>query len=1100
MGRFSAWAMAIPMIRNTSRIAASTEVAAARRGLRQQPGWYRALTLRERAKALPISEAGGPQAEHQARAMLAQWRGQNPFQFGTYFAERLAQDGITEDDLLRLLAETPSALRDRVAAPAWLANIAQAFSETAGEQPGNQSVETAADDPTEALLVVVRPLLRQGQQRLRAGLQAIAARYPGTISLERDGLLSSLGAQLAAQTSFVLTQTFLYELKSASTAGKLAGDTPQERLRDHLHRLATPEYALNFLENYCVLARQVATITDQWVAACLEMLERLAQDWPAICAAFALDASGELIEVQAGLGDSHRGGRSVMCLTLRSGQKIVYKPRSLAIEQHFQELLAWLNEQGLEPALQTFQVLDRGEYGWASYLTAEDCEDEAQVQRFYERQGSFLALFYLLGATDMHAGNILANGEHPFFIDLETLFHPWSPADVSTGCGQPAEAALLHSVLRAAMLPRYLWGGEQAAGVDMSGLGGQPGQLSPRTFPRWSNVGTDQMQQVWERQTISSQRNRPRLNGQEVKASDYLAQILRGFTRTYRLLVEKRHVVREELLPRFATDEIRFVPRPTDIYARFLQNSYRPALLRDAWERERHFDRLWVGIARQPHIRALIPAERADLLNSDIPHFTTVPASRDLFSSQGERIADLLPCSAMQEVQQRLEQMGERDLVFQCSIIKQAFVCSLPAPELEVAAPARIAEPRLLAGARMVGDWLGEQALYEGDIAGWVGISQVSLQNRELAPAQMDLYDGLSGIALFLAYLAQCTGETRYRHLAAAALNGVRACILQEQARPGAHGIGAFGGWAAPIYLLTHLGSLWHAPDLLAEAETIVDLLPDLIERDRQFDIVNGSAGCILALLNLYAQTGSPGVLETARQCGHHLLAYAQPMSRGRGWKPASQPLPLTGFAHGAAGIAYSLLRLAEASGEGVFRACALEAFAYERGLFVPTKNNWPDLRAQFTQADEQSFMVAWCHGAAGIALSRVAALPFIQDDLLGEESRRALGTTIAASTRPGSDPTLCHGLSGLLETLHTARQGAEREDIDAHVERLATWLLALLETRFKPEEGRAPSWWTEAPSFMTGLSGIGYTLLRLAHPQSLPSVLLLAGPHEIAG
>ena len=202
---------------------------------------------------------------------------------------------------------------------------------------------------------------RGGRQRLRAGLQDIAARYPDALSFERESVLSSLGAHLNTRASFAITRTFLSELKNASVTGKLAGNTPQERLRDYLRQLATPEYALPFLENYCVLARLVALITDQWVAASLEMLERLAHDWPAIRATFALAEPGEVSAVRAGLGDSHRGGRSVMCLTLRSGQKIVYKPRSLAIEQHFQEFLTWLNEQGVEPALRTFPVIDRGD-------------------------------------------------------------------------------------------------------------------------------------------------------------------------------------------------------------------------------------------------------------------------------------------------------------------------------------------------------------------------------------------------------------------------------------------------------------------------------------------------------------------------------------------------------------------------------------------------------------------------------------------------------------------------------------------------------------------------------------------------------------------
>ena len=44
---------------------------------------------------------------------------------------------------------------------------------------------------------------------------------------------------------------------------------------------------------------------------------------------------------------------------------------------------------------------------------------------------------------------------------------------------------------------------------------------------------------------------------------------------------------------------------------------------------------------------------------------------------------------------------------------------------------------------------------------------------------------------------------------------------------------------------------------------------------------------------------------------------------------------PLTGFAHGNAGIAYALLELSEVTGEPRFKEAALRAFEYVRFLFA---------------------------------------------------------------------------------------------------------------------------------------------------------------------
>src|SRR5205807_10667177 len=112
-----------------------------------------------------------------------------------------------------------------------------------------------------------------------------------------------------------------------------------------------------------------------------------------------------------------------------------------------------------------------------------------------------------------------------------------------------------------------------------------------------------------------------------------------------------------------------------------------------------------------------------------------------------------------------------------------------------------------------------------------------------------------------------------------------------------------------------------------------------------------------------------------AIQCGDHLLATAQPMPGGTAWETMRQQPPLGGFAHGTAGIALSLLKLAASSGEERFCQTALTALAYDRSLFVPAQQNWADLRVFPARTPEpkqpketpaepsQDWMVAWCHG-----------------------------------------------------------------------------------------------------------------------------------------
>lgn len=133
---------------------------------------------------------------------------------------------------------------------------------------------------------------------------------------------------------------------------------------------------------------------------------------------------GPLTAWDMGVRDGHRDGKSVVLLTFHSGQRLVYKPRSLSIGTHFYRFLGWLNDHGDHPPFATIPLLDKGEYGWMAFIEPRSCTCKEELANFYFRQGGYLALLYALEAVDFHYENIIAQGEHPFLIDLESLFQP----------------------------------------------------------------------------------------------------------------------------------------------------------------------------------------------------------------------------------------------------------------------------------------------------------------------------------------------------------------------------------------------------------------------------------------------------------------------------------------------------------------------------------------------------------------------------------------------------------------------------------------------------------------------------------------------------
>jgi type 2 lantibiotic biosynthesis protein LanM len=504
-----------------------------------------------------------------------------------------------------------------------------------------------------------------------------------------------------------------------------------------------------------------------------------------------------------------------------------------------------------------------------------------------------------------------------------------------------------------------------------------------------------------------------------------------------------------------------------------------------------------------PYLAKVIAAERADLQTGDIPLFTTRPVAHDLWSSANQRIAEFFDEPGMALAQRRLQRLSDADLAQQLWIIRASLATlatndervqpstrqvalSQPHPQ-----PIQTQNERLLAAACAVGDRLETLALRGEQNVSWLGMVLESDHAWSLMPLGIDLYGGLPGVALFLAYLGAVTQTERYTELAQAATDTLR---RQMERSEYITLLGGFSGWGGVIYTLAHLGVLWQQPALLTEAERLVERLPGLVEQDDQFDVISGAAGCIGGLLALHRCAPSERTLAAAIQCGDHLLNRAQPQRQGIGWFSALARQPLAGMAHGAAGIAWALFELAAVSGIGRFRTAACAALAYERSLFSAPAGNWPDLRIrkgtdQSAEADEPHFMTAWCHGAAGIGLARLRTLSSLNDSHTAAEINMALQTTLANGF--GHNHSLCHGDLGNLELLLQASETFAPQ-WRCEVKRQADLILDQI-----TQDG-----WrcglplgVESPGLMTGLAGIGYGLLRLAAPGRVPSVLVLAPP-----
>ena len=157
------------------------------------------------------------------------------------------------------------------------------------------------------------------------------------------------------------------------------------------------------------------------------------------------------------------------------------------------------------------------------------------------------------------------------------------------------------------------------------------------------------------------------------------------------------------------------------------------------------------------------------------------------------------------------------------------------------------------------------------------------------------------------------------------------------------------------------------------------------------------------------------------------MIPQAVKMDCGIGWKLETGENPVGGMAHGNAGILMPVLELWELTKKQEYEILAQKIREYEESLYDEKRGNWID-RGQDQEEGEDT--VAWCHGAAGILLTRLWCYQRVTDrtwkERLKTDMERAYRKTETYWKRDSW--SLCHGTGGNLWILDIAERVLGKE------------------------------------------------------------------------
>ncbi|MGH3158689.1 MAG: type 2 lanthipeptide synthetase LanM family protein, partial [Streptosporangiaceae bacterium] len=760
--------------------------------------------------------------------------------------------------------------------PAWVGLAEQALATAAAPD-----VLPSMDTWQEAFTVPLQPFLTGARDGLITAARGVLS--PAQADLEQ--VATTFTAALGRQLARIAVQTMVHELGVARAEGRLDGPDGRARFADFIRQQCEPAGLADLFERYPVLARLLASASLQATRAAAELLTRFASDRSAVIGGLlgGFDP-GPIVAIDSGLGDRHRNGRSVAAVSFADGRKVIYKPRSLAAHVLFGEVVAWLSQRVPRADLRTPSLIARPGYGWVEFIAPRPLTWPSEAGLFYRRHGMLLAALYALHATDMHCENVIACGDQPVVIDMETLLHPFvtPPAPDRPG-GDPAALALATSVHRTGLLP-YLALGENGLS-DQSGLGGGPDGKCPDGVLDWEPPATDQTQLVRRPATgDAGLYNRPRLGGETIDPADHEQAVLDGFRLGYNAIVADRAGF-AQLIESRGDCEVRVIIRPSRGYARLLDESTRPDLLRDGRDRDDALDLLHQASAGHPVRRTLATHELIDLWAGDIPLVTSRPCARGLWTSAGKHLPGLLGRPALNCALATITAMGEVDRNDQEWVISASLATrretgghrgAVPAQPPVTAAAAGDPD-QLLAATCGLADRIVARGISDTDPPGargsgnggsrprvnWLGLQFVEDTQWMMLPMGAGLADGYLGVALFLAELASLTGIRRYTEVARRAVSGMPQLLGVLADRPdllATVGCGITQGMGGISYGLARMATLLDDDEIRDWAKIAVELAAAAADSPGPAGWAEGGAGCLAAMTAVRAELG----LDTA--------------------------------------------------------------------------------------------------------------------------------------------------------------------------------------------------------------------------------------------
>ena len=757
----------------------------------------------------------------------------------------------------------------------------------------------------------------------------------------------------------------------------------------------------------------------------------------------------EVTHISGDGADVHNHGRLTLTITTPEG-KFLYKPRSCKTDEVLSELIT----SHFSDIVRVPRALDFGNYGFCEFINNRPAERKEEATAYYHNLGGVSALIHALGGTDFHCENFLADGRYPVPVDLETIITPTVRYFYEKGELPRFLYDYNHSIAQSSLLPKS----------------SKHLQFSPLLCTTSKNAGA------------------PVVDGVIQTVRGYETAFFVGFDAIYDRCMELKEQITSAVL-RLKDSPIRKLIRNTASYAKVITHLNRPDSARNSEEQQKIFDSLskYFLDNNLDHLIGIPQAEKASLSERDIPYFYTLGGSVDLYSDNVVAVKDYFKTSAVDNALERLNRLNSAEKQFEKSLISRALEyaiisktppCSFP--DLRNAAPMAQEEALELSGKllKKIHDASFLSPSGKRGFLGHVG------DGDSLSCMQMQFSNGVGGICAF--GFAAAALDSRWKSIAedfAEIYQDYLDYYVQffsdaELIPPERNDLGLASGAAGIIATLSCAERFMPELSLhntVKDVCTLLDIMP--LEQCSVPDVYSGLSGLILSLYRVretvdvkrHVCRAADRLLELKTLACRDLTLWSTLPKMERG---------ISGYGHGCGGVGLALLRAWEMTGDERYRSAAEDAYAFEHIAYSERIATWPDFRSSPIPDRSQNGI---CSGAPGIALclqaAQKAAFPFADVDM-----ERAVS---ALRRQPMNfRDILCCGNCSAAEALIALGLHDDAAALLGKIQKMAqingdySFMPPNMESFF-------------VPNLFYGAAGLGYTLLRFAEPDRIPSIFI---------